>query len=107
VEFDPFIDNIYLAVIIGIISVARTARLIIHDDFPPMTWLRARILAQYDEDSSWRGLWECPYCLCPYLAAGMVAWMYLSDLHWSWWLINGIWAGSYVAAMLYAYDEPE
>jgi len=33
--------------------------------------------------------------------------MYLSDLHWSWWLINGIWAGSYVAAMLYAYDEPE
>lgn len=96
----------WLAVLIGILSVARTARLIIHDDFPPMMWLRGRIYALYDEDSKWLGLWECPYCLAPYLSAGLIAWAYFSDLHWTWWLINGWWAASYVAAIIYSYDQP-
>src|SRR5262245_48236494 len=100
-------DHFLLACVVGIVSVARTARLIIHDDFPPMIWLRARIYAIYKENSRWIGLWECPYCLAPYLAAGMVGWFYLADGHWTWWLINGTWAASYLSAIIYSYDEPE
>ena len=103
--YDTLTSNLWLAVAVAILSVARTARFIIFDDFPPMKETRARILALYKEDSDWRGLWECPFCLCPWLAIGMAGWMWLSDLHWSWWLINGIWAGSYLAAMVVAYDE--
>lgn len=102
----PF-DYPLLAVIVAILSVARTARFIIHDSFPPMMWLRVRIFALYKDDSTWRELWECPFCLCPWLAIPMGAWMYYSDLHWTWWVINGWWAAAYVAAIVYSYDQPE
>lgn len=100
-------SNVWLALIVAVLSIARTARLLIHDDFPPMVWLRVRILARYKEDSKWAGLWECPYCLCPYLTVVMGVWMYYSDLHWTWWVANGWWAASYVAAIVYSYDQPE
>jgi hypothetical protein len=95
------------AALVAVLSVARTARLIIHDDFPPMMWLRARIFALYKEDSVWLKLWQCPFCLTPYLAAGMGVWMWLSGLDDVWWYINGAWAASYVAAIIYSYDQPE
>lgn len=93
-----------LAILIGVISVARTARLLIFDAFPPVFWVRAHVLAWLGT-SKWAKLAECPFCLAPYLAAGNFAWAYYSDLHWSWWLLNGVWAGSYAAAILVAYDE--
>jgi hypothetical protein len=95
-----------LAFIVGIVSVARTARLLLFDEFPPVEWLRVRFLALFREDSPWTKLAECQYCVAPYLAAGMVAWAWLSDLHWTWWLINIWWAGSYLAAITVSYDEP-
>jgi len=36
----------------------------------------------------------------------MFGWAWLSDLHWTWWVINGVWAASYLAASVVAYDEP-
>ena len=93
------------AVLVGVVSVARTARLLVFDDFPPMVWLRVRILALFKENSSWSGLIECPFCLAPYLTAGMMLWAWASHLHWTWWVINGWWAASYVAAMVVARDE--
>lgn len=96
----------HIAVIIGIVSVARTARLLLFDEFPPMVWLRVRILAMFPEDSSWSKIAECPFCLTPYLAAGMLGWAWLSDLNAWWWVINGVWAASYLAAILVAYDQP-
>jgi drug/metabolite transporter (DMT)-like permease len=97
-----------LAAIVAVLSVARTARLIIHDDFPPMVWARIRVRAWIkNEDSKWLGLMDCPFCLAPYLTAGMFAWAYLCDLHWSWWMVNGWWAMSYVAAIVYSYDQPD
>lgn len=95
------------AALIGILSAARLARLLIFDDFPPVEWLRTQILARYAEDSKWSGLWECPFCLCPYLIAGAMGWFYLSDGHWTWWVANGWWAASYVAAIIVAYDQPD
>lgn len=100
-------DNEWLAAcIIGVISVARTARLIIYDDFPPMVWLRVHYLALFSDDNPWRKLVECQFCITPYLTAGMLAWAWLSDGHWTWWVINGIWAASYIAAITVSYDQP-
>lgn len=106
----PHLDDLstttaILALLIGIVSVARTARLVAHDDFPPMMWLRVRFLAAFPEGSAWGKLIQCQFCLAPYLSTGMVIWAYVSDLHWTWWVINGVWAGSYLAAILVSYDE--
>ena len=57
--------------------------------------------------SAWKKLGECAFCLAPYLSIGMIAWALLSDLHWTWWLINTWWGlMSYGAAILMAYDQP-
>jgi hypothetical protein len=96
-----------LATIVGVLSVARTARLLIYDDFPPMVWLRVRFLSLFAEDNKWSKIAECQYCVTPYLAAGMLGWAWISDLNVAWWVINGIWAGSYVAAIVVSYDQPE
>lgn len=98
-------QTLILATIVGVVSVARTARLLNFDDFPPVVWLRAQALARLPE--KWSGIAECSFCLAPYLAAGMMAWAYLSDLHWTWWVINGWWAAAYVAAIIVAYDQPD
>jgi hypothetical protein len=94
------------AAIIGIMSVARTARLLIHDSLPPVVWLRTRVLARYADDSEWSALWQCHYCMAPYLAAGMGLWFWLGGDHWTWWVINGWWGASYLAAIVVSYDEP-
>lgn len=96
-----------VATLVGVVSVARTARLLIYDDFPPTAWLRVRFTALFDDDNPWRKLVECQYCITPYLAAGMLAWAWASDLNTWWWVVNGTWAGSYVAAILVSYDQPE
>jgi len=95
-----------LAIIVGTVSVARTARLLVWDAFPPVEWLRLKFFVAVG-DSPWRKLGECGFCLAPYLAAGMITWALISDLHWTWWLIN-IWWGlvSYGAAILVSYDQP-
>jgi hypothetical protein len=97
--------------VIGVISVGRTARLLIFDEFPPVEAVRVRLLARFPEDSKWSKIMECPYCQAPYLAAGLFLWAWLSWDHETamhvWWVANGIWAASYLAAILVAYDEPE
>jgi hypothetical protein len=95
-----------LAILVGTVSVARTARLLVWDAFPPVEWLRLKFFVKVG-DSPWKKLAECAFCLAPYLSLGMIAWALLSDLHWSWWLIN-IWWGpvSYGAAILVSYDQP-
>jgi hypothetical protein len=92
------------AAIIGILSAGRLARLLVFDDFPPAVWLRRRWFVAVG-DSNWKGLFECPFCMAPYLVAGSMAWFYFSDGHWSWWIANGWWAASYLAAIVVAYDE--
>lgn len=99
--------TLFLAAVVATLSVGRTARLLIHDSLPPMVWLRVRILGRYKADSEWATLWDCPFCMAPWLMVGMVAWMEFSDLNDWWWLINAAWACSWLAAIVYAYDQPE
>lgn len=98
--------EIVAAVLIGVISVARTARLLVWDDYPPTIWLRMK-WDDLTHESAWNKLLHCQFCLTPYLAAGLYGWWWLADGHWTWWVINGIWAGSYLAAILVAYDQPD
>lgn len=97
------------AVVIGVLSVARTARLLTFDDFPPVVWLRDRATRRLG--NTWNGLAICAFCQAPYLTAGMLAWGWLArtdtGLHWTWWVINGWWAAAYVAAIIVAYDQPD
>lgn len=103
------------AVIIGVLSVARTARLVVFDAYPPMVWLRAHWLARFGEEG-WAKLLTCQFCMTPYMAAVMALWAWLAwhpehgswgGLHWTWWVVNGVWGLSYPAAILVAYDQPE
>ena len=93
------------AAVVGVLSVARTARFIGFDDFPPMTWLRVRLIALLGDN--WGVLITCPFCLTPYLATGMALWAWASDTNTWWWVINGVWGLSYLAAILVARDQPE
>lgn len=63
-------------------------------------------------ESAWNKLLHCQFCLTPYLTAGLLGWYWLaerSDGVWDdmWWIANGVWAVSYLAAILVAYDQPE
>lgn len=95
-----------VAAVVAIGSVARTARLLVYDDFPPVAWLRLKFFTAVG-DSPWRKLGECAFCLAPYLTLVMFLWAWLSDLHWTFLAINGWWTASYLAAILVAYDMPE
>lgn len=92
-----------VAVIIGILSVARTARLIVHDAWPPVVALRIAWENRWGREG-WSKLIFCQYCVTPWMAAGMALWFYLGGDHWTWWVINGVWGFSYVSAILVSYD---
>lgn len=104
------IDHPIWVAIIGTLAIARMARLVVFDEYPPMEWLRLRWFVLMG-DSKWKKLADCAFCAAPYLAVGDMAWAYFTlhdgSIHWSWWVFN-IWlAVSYVAAMVVARDEPE
>ena len=100
------------AVIVGILSVARTARLIGFDEYPPMEYLRNKWDERYGTEG-WGKLIHCPFCSAPYLMAGMALWFALSYTYGGevgvviWWVANAIWGLSYVSSILVAYDQPE
>lgn len=98
------------AIIVGILSVARTARLIGFDEYPPMKWLRHKWDAKTSDE--WQPLLGCPFCSAPYLATGMALWAWLAfdfggdTAQTIWWVVNGVWGLSYLASILVAYDQP-
>lgn len=93
------------AVIVGVLSVARTARLVVWDEYPPMVWLRMK----WDDrigDEGWGKLIHCQFCATPWMAVGMALWFWLSGGNEVWWVVNGVWGLSYLSAILVAYDQP-
>jgi len=109
-----------VAFVIGSIAVGRAARLVVHDAYPPMQWLRDRWLVWTETDgkqsardrhrwlTGWSPLLTCPFCFAPYAAAVDLAWYLVADGWWAdaWWVVN-VWAAvSYVAAMIVLRDEP-
>ena len=104
--------EIVMALIVGIFSVARTARLLVWDSYPPVAWLRMKWDDKFG-DEGWGVLIHCQFCCTPYMAMGMALWWWLAFTYGdgtaqaAWWTINGVWGLSYVSAMLVSYDTPD
>lgn len=105
-----------VVLVVAILSVARTARLIGFDEYPPMSWLRTKWYAAFG-DEGWGKIIYCAFCSAPYLMLGQFIWAFFALDHslpfdewssaWWWFVINGIWGFSYLASILVAYDQPE
>ena len=111
---DPW--TLLAAFVVGTIAVARAARLVTADSWPPASWFRMRWLTWTANGGEWRRDWTdlftCPFCFAPYAAAVDLGWAWLADPRttgsWAqtWWLVN-LWAAvSYLAAMIVVRDEP-
>lgn len=97
------------AVLVATVSSARLNRLLVQDDLPPVMWFRVK----WDEwtktglFANWNKLFHCHWCMSIWTTVPIVLWGWLSELHISWWIVNGIIAISYVNAMIVERDEKE
>lgn len=89
--------------LVTIASAARITRLLTFDHFPPVKWLRTKYVVRTD-GSDWQMLALCGYCASFWVAAAVVAWGVLTDFQPAWWIVNGVFAASYLAAILMSYD---
>lgn len=101
---DPFI--LIAAVVIAVLSTGRLTRLLVQDHFPPSVWIRTK-WDDITDGGSWNLLLHCHWCLAPWLAIPVILWGWLSELHTSWWLLNGWLAIAYLASMVVERDEVE
>lgn len=89
--------------ILTVVSASRITRLLTYDKFPPIRWAREKYEDATD-GSPWQIIAYCPYCMAPWVSAGVVLSGYFSDWHEVWWLVNAIFAASYLAAILMVHD---
>lgn len=107
-----------------VISSARITRLTVYDDFPPIEWLREKLnvgTIEQAQENHWKLLAVCGFCMSFWVTALVIGWGYLSGVYgdgdapvgqaWPWfllwWLVNGTFAASYLAAMTVARDGDE
>lgn len=98
-----------------VVSAARFTRLAVIDKFPPIKRLRDRY-EEKTEGSGWEWLTMCSYCFSLYptlviFVTGLLVGVYpaydgVADGVWTtlWWLVNGLFALTYLAAMTVARD---
>lgn len=105
-----------LAMIVGVLGIARLTRVLVYDTFPPAVWLRI----QWDrlvppEKGGWWSLWNkllhCWWCLSMWVSVACILWWWLLiPLHpawlYGWWVFWGALAASYVATMVIVRDDP-
>lgn len=95
------------AVVVGTVASARFTRLVVHDSYPPARWVRDKWVEVVRGHEEWSLLFNCHWCFAPWVVAPNLAWAILSDLHWSWWIVNGWLAASYAASWIVHHDEDE
>lgn len=107
---DPF--TIVVAAIVATLSAARITRLFTQDVYPPVARLRAWWEDRVERsrfDDEWATLATCPYC-AGFWVSGLVAgtaWLSVwltGDIHWTWWVVNSVFALAYAAAMVVVRD---
>lgn len=96
---------IAVAFVIGVLACTRVVRLLVDDDFPPTMWLRKTYVSRVPE--AWGGLFECPWCMGPYVVLVDILWAWGSGLAWWWWLPNVWAAASWLVGFLNVRDLPE
>lgn len=102
-------NEIYWIAIAAVVitSSSRITRLLTYDKFPPVEWLRNKY-ADLTDGSGWQLLAFCAYCASFWVTLAVVLSGYFSDWHTIWWLVNGVFGASYLAAILMVHDgEPE
>lgn len=92
--------------VITIMSAARITRLLTFDKFPPIKFFRDKYEDATD-GSNWQLIAYCAYCMSPWVTLLIVGWGYLVDFDTAWFLVNGIFAASYSAAIIVALDKGE
>lgn len=93
-----------LALVTLVLSSGRITRLVVEDEYPPTIALRMR----WDEvthDGPWAKLVHCPWCFGPWVSAVLAAWAYVSNLHWTWWVVNAFFALGYVTSWVVFHDS--
>lgn len=91
--------------VVTILSSARITRLLTFDAFPPLRWARHAYLDWTDAHAPGWGLVAiCGYCMSFWVTLAVVLSGWFSDFHLIWWLVNSIFGGSYVAAIVMAHD---
>jgi hypothetical protein len=111
----------WIAVVLTtIVSASRLTRLATWDEFPPVKWLREKY-AEATDGSGWTLLAYCGYCASFWITGVVVGWAYVAGVFnpagvgpaaaevWTqvWWLVNGVLAASYLAAILMVHDGDE
>lgn len=101
----------WLAVaVVTVISSARVTRLVTVDTLPPIKWLREKYEDKTD-GSGWQKLTMCGYCFSFWATLVVLLWGWF--VSWDgtdgtvWWLINGVLAASYLAAIVMRFDGDE
>lgn len=100
--------------LVTVISASRLTRLLVFDKFPPIKWVRDKYEDKTD-GSGWQWLALCGYCMSPWVTLFVVGWGLLSGVYGTdayldaapWWVFNGIFAASYLAAVFMAHDGDE
>lgn len=108
-------DEFYWVAVVAttIISASRLTRLATVDKFPPIAWLRNKY-ADFTDGTDWQWLMFCGYCFSFWATLGVITWAYFAGVFapgataevWTrvWWLVNGTFAASYLAAVFMAHD---
>lgn len=111
---DLFLNNGWLivaAVLVALFGVGRFSRLITWDAFPPAIAIREWWRNVTAKHSEWTKLFECFWCMTPWLMLGCIGWFALGLwVVWvavAWWIFWGWLALAYAASMIVARDEPQ
>lgn len=104
--------NLFFLFLLMSLTVYRLTRLVVRDTFPPILWIRKRLVGDETEEVlpswSWTPTWVSDLLSCPYCASGWISLgtMLIVDAYTSlplpilWWF--AIWAGGVVT---YNYED--
>lgn len=102
----------FAASVIAILSSARLTRLFTQDTYPPVARMRSwweDHVHRSKMHNDWSVLATCPYCASFWVTGAVVGWAgasiwFTGSIHWTWWLVNVVFAFAYAAAMVVVRD---
>lgn len=110
ITFLPLWAQALAALAVAVLGVGRFTRLMVYEDFPPAVAVRVA-WDKITEGSSWNKILHCPWCFSVWAAALCIGWFVAGLFVWwlalVWWIIWGLLALAYAAAMVVERDEKD